>query len=134
MANKQIDLPESPSILLQSGCNEDLASAFVAAVEKGSEIAGRAYILSSKRAVTFGQFFEFVKEHLGSSSEARYLPRGEFVKRLADESAVYWLDFLLAPTIFDISSAENDLGYSPEYTILQGLHEALLWCQEEGLL
>ena len=132
-AGKNIDIPESPYLLIQSGTNEDLASAFVGAVEKGSEICGKAYILSSKRAVTFKDFFECVKEFFGSSSKARYVPRDEFVKRLPDESAVYWLDFLLFPTIFDISAAEKDLDYKPMFTTLQGLREALEWCREENL-
>ena len=132
--NRSVEIPVNGNILLQSGYNEDLADAFVKAVSKGEEISGEIFIISCKKAITLNRYFNVTKQVLKSTSQAEYVSTEEILRRHPNETTVKDLQFLIEHMCFDISKAEEMLGYSPKYSAEEGLIEALKWCLDEGLL
>lgn len=131
---KPVEIPGTGEVLLQAGCNEDLATAFVKAVGKGEEIAGEIFNISSKKALTLDLYFSAAKEILNSTSTPEYVPWEELVKRRPEQVSERWLGFLMQHMSFDMRKAETILGYAPQYTMEDGLELALKWCMDDGLL
>ena len=129
-----VEMPMVGHTLLQSGCNDDLATAFVKAVAKGNEISGEIFIISSKRAITLDRFFSTAREVLKSTSPVECLPFLEMVKRRPGEIDEEGLLFLMQHMCFDITKAQEILGYSPQYNTEDGLAKALEWCLDQDLL
>ena len=69
-AGEPVEIPGSGNALLQSGCNDDLADAFVKAVPKGREITGEIFIISSKKAITLDRYLAVARDALKSNSRA----------------------------------------------------------------
>ena len=132
---KPVGIPVSGDVLIQAGYNDDLADAFVKAIDKGDEITGETFIISSKKAITLERYFNVAKEVLGSSSPVEYISIEETIRRRPGDDINDWsIRFMLEHMCFDISKAEQVLGYSPKYSTEQGLAKALEWCIDEDLL
>jgi len=133
-AGEPADMPGDGKVLLQSGCNDDLATAFALAVPKGDEIAGEVFIISSRKAITLDRFLAVGREILGSDSPVQYLSPEEILRRRPGDATEGGLQFLVEHMCFDIDKAESVLGYSPRHSPEEGLEKALRWCLDEGLL
>lgn len=131
---KTVEIPGSGNILVQPGCNDDLAAGFVNAVTSGPDVRGEIFILSCKRAITLDRYFDVAKQVLNSSSAAEHASLQEILQRRPDEAEDVWLRFLMEHMCFDITKAETMLGYSPGFSAEEGLERALKWCIDEGLL
>lgn len=131
---RTVEIPESDKILVQSGCNDDLATAFVLGASRGPEINGQIYIISCKRAVTFRTYFEAAKEILGSNSDAEVLPMKEILEKRPDAVDEGGMQFLVEHMCLDVGKAERELGYAPKYSTEEGLEQALRWCLDDGVL
>ncbi len=127
-ASEPIDIPPCRNVLVQSGYNWDLASAFAKAVDHPSVIRGRHYIISSKKAIPLGRYLQTAMEFLGSRSEVREVSCERLMELHPSIRWEHGLDFLMEHMCFDIGAAERDFGYSPTTTTEQGLVKALSWC------
>ncbi|MFA7517129.1 MAG: NAD(P)-dependent oxidoreductase [Candidatus Ratteibacteria bacterium] len=132
-AGKSIEVPGDGTTLVQSGYNDDLASAFVKGVNKGEEINGEIFIISCMKAITLNKYLETAKDILKSTSPVEYLTIKE-IKERRPNSFEDGLLFLSHHMCFDIRKAIDSLGYSPTLTTEEGLESALKWCIDEGLL
>ena len=132
--NKPVEIPVAGNTLVQSGYNDDLATAFVGAVTKGDEVSGEIFIVSSKKAITLDRYLGIAKKVLGSTSSIEYVSIEEILRRHPGETDEQGLRFLAEHMSFDIGKAQELLGYSPEYSTEQGLAKALEWCLNQNLL
>lgn len=133
-AGKPVPIPPCLNVLVQSGYNWDLASAFAKAVDHPEAVRGQQYVISCKKAITLGRFLETAKDFLHSTSEIEVLSCEELVQRRPGIHIVHGLDFLMEHMCFDIGKAERDFGYAPRTTTEEGLVKALSWCESNGLL
>lgn len=133
-ASETVEIPFTGNILVQSGHNEDLASAFVSGVSCGAEVSGEIFNISCKRAITLDRYVGVAKEVLKSNSQVDTLSIDEILERRGDDASYGGLRFLIEHMCFDMSKAERMLGYAPCYTAEQGLEDALVWCMDEGLI
>ena len=133
-SGEPVEIPGDGNVLLQSGCNDDLATAFVNAVSKGEEIAGEIFIISCKKAITLNRYFSTAKEILRSTSTAEHVSTEELLRRRSGVVSERGLRFLMEHMCFDIGKAESLLDYAPRYSVEEGLESALTWCMGEGLL
>ena len=129
--NKPLILPDCREILLQSGCNWDLAKAMTLALDAGDKIAGEIIVISTAKAIRLQDYLATAMEFLQSSSEITWVDADEFYKAHPEHTG---LPFLRQHMCFDISKARKLLGYEPEYTTKDGLLKALAWCKAAGLL
>lgn len=119
-------------ILLQVVCNDDLASAFVNAVDRGKAIHGEVFIVSSENSLTLKDYLDTAMEFLDSSSEVMPLSFEELLQyEFIGEKG---LRFLLEHMSFSIDKARQALGYEPRYTAQDGLKLGLQWCRDTKIL
>ena len=130
---KPVEIPVAGNVLIQSGYNDDLATAFVKAITRGDNILGEIFIISSKKAITLDQYFSTAKEILRSASPVEYVSIEEILRRHPGETSKGGLRFLVEHMCFDIGKAQEILGYSPKYSTEQGLEKALEWCLDQDL-
>jgi len=133
-ANEPISIPTCENILLQSGYNWDLASAFVLGLDKPDAVRGEIFIISCKRAITLGTYLKTAMDFLGSTSRITSVLPEELMRIYPEVTWKNRLGFLMEHMCFDISKAERVLGYAPKKTAQQGLIDALQWCVDTGLL
>lgn len=129
-----ITIAPCEQILLQSGYNWDLASAFAKAVDCPETIRGETFIISCKRAITLGKYLQTAMGFLKSKSEISHTAPEELQNIYPGVTMEHRLDFLLEHMCFDIGKAERILGYAPTHSTEQGLIKALEWCEAAGLL
>lgn len=133
-ANAPVSIPECEHVMLQSGYNWDLASAFVLGLAKPEAARGEIFIISCKRAITLGAYLQSAMEFLGSRSEVSSVSVEKLMQVYPQITWENRLGFLLEHMCLDISKAEKMLGYAPQKTAQQGLAEALQWCLDSKLL
>lgn len=133
-AGLPVTIPHCENVLLQSGYNWDLASAFANAVNYPEKIRGETFVISSRKAITLGQYLRTAMDFLKSKSEISHSSPEELQKIYPNIRWEHGLDFLLEHMCFDIGKAERILDYAPTHTSEQGLVKALEWCEASGLL
>lgn len=133
-AGEPITIAPCEHILLQSGYNWDLASAFAHAVDHPEAIRGETFIISCKRAITLERYLQTAMDFLKSKSEISHTAPEKLQDIYPGVMMVHGLDFLLEHMCFDIGKAERMLAYAPTHTSEQGLIKALEWCEASGLL
>jgi nucleoside-diphosphate-sugar epimerase len=132
--NETITIAPCEHIMVQSGYNWDLASAFVKAIDYPEAVRGEIFIISCKHAITLGQYLQTAMDFLGSKSEIKHCPAENLKDTYPKIVMRFGMDFLLEPMCLDISKAEKTFAYAPTRTTREGLIEALQWCTKTGLL
>ena len=133
-AGETVYITECEDIMLQSGYNWDLASAFVLALDHPDEVRGEIFIISCKRAITLGTYLQTAMDYFNSRSEIIRVPLDQLVATYPEIKIRHGMDFLLCHMNLDISKAEKLLGYAPTKTAQEGLIAALSWCEKSGKL
>ncbi|MAE64841.1 MAG: hypothetical protein CMJ18_11285 [Phycisphaeraceae bacterium] len=133
LAHEAVEIPVCGNILVQSGYNDDLASAFVSAASKGPEIDGEIFVISTRKAITLDRYAEVARDVLSSRSRVEVLPIEEIRQRYPDDVNAAGIRFLVEHMCFDLRKAERMLDYDPKFTAEQGLEQALKWCLDEGM-
>lgn len=129
--SKPVALPDCREILLQSGCNWDLAKAMTLALDAGDKIVGEIIVISTAKAIRLQDYLQTAMEYLNSKSVITWVDADEFYKGHPEHSG---LPFLRQHMCFNIDKARRLLGYEPDYTGKEGLIKALEWCKKSGLL
>lgn len=129
--SKTLTLPDCRQILLQSGCNWDLARAMTLALDAGEKIIGEIIIISTSRAIRLQDYLQTAMEYLNSKSVINWVDADDFYREHPNHSG---LPFLREHMCFNIDKARKLLGYEPEYSGKEGLLKALEWCRKTGLL
>lgn len=127
-------IPQCENILVQSGYNWDLASAFVRALDYPDLVRGEMFIISCKRAITLGKFLQTAIDFFDSKSEIVQVPPRDLCKIYPDVRWHYGMDFLMEHMCFDISKAQNMIGYDPQVTAEEGLVRSLKWLVDNNRL
>ncbi len=131
---KPVFIPPCRNVLIQSGYNWDLASAFAKAVDFPEAVRGQQFVISSKKATTLGIFLQTAMDFLHSKSEIIEVSCEDLVRIYPGIRIVHGLDFLMEHMCFDIGKAMRTFGYDPKVTTEEGLVKALAWCEKTGLL
>lgn len=129
--SKPLTLPDCRQVLLQSGCNWDLARAMTLALEAGEKIIGEIIIISTDRAIRLQDYLQTAMKYLNSKSVITWVDADEFYREHPEHSG---LPFLREHMCFNIDKARKLLGYEPEFSGKEGLLKALEWCRQTGLL
>ena len=130
--SEPITLPDCREVLLQSGCNWDLAKAMFLALKADAEtVAGEIIVISCRQAIRLKDYLQAAMEYLNSHSQITWVDAEVFQSQHPEHTG---LRFLREHMCFNIAKAEALLGYTPEYTAREGLYRALEWCEKSGLL
>ncbi len=129
-----VAMPENGLQTLHHVHADDVAAAFVAALEHPEAAAGRAFHVTSERAVTFRGFAEAVAGWFGRKADLDILPWAGFVDAVGKETADATHDHWAHSPSADVSLARELLGHSPRITSLEAVADSLRWAvTEDGL-
>jgi nucleoside-diphosphate-sugar epimerase len=108
-------------------------------------IEGKSYIITGKEPITVKQLVTMIAQELGIRDPPGSLPAGPFRVFNDIGQRVYRLwgieiphshryEFFLADAIYDISKAQNELGYAPNVSVREGIQRSVRWYREMGYL
>jgi nucleoside-diphosphate-sugar epimerase len=117
---------------------DDVAQAFQLAVERGTDaatgtaLAGRAFHVTSDRAVTLRGFAEAAAGWFGQAAALDFAPWAEFAASTSPEHAATTLEHVSRSPAVSIARARSELGYAPQHSSLKAVREALDWLVANG--
>ena len=124
---------------------EDVITGFELCAQK-ENAAGKVYILGGDTYLTLNELVDLIAKVLGVSLSKIHLPVFPFrvLGALCEKVCIPLrieprlhrrrVDFFTKSRAFDISKAERELGYRPEFDLESGLRLTAEWYREKGFL
>ncbi len=111
---------------------DDVAQGFQLALENPVAASGEGFHLVSDRALTLRGFAAAVAGWFGQKPNLRFEPFDRFAAMTEEQHAqATWEHISRSPSI-SIDKARRVLGYTPRYTSLEAVAEALDWLARDG--
>ena len=129
---EEMPLPAPGSTLLGPCDAEDIARAFVLAVDDRAAARDEIFNVGSAYALTAKQFVEVYGKIYGKAIPIRWVDWNEYVSNVSAGLGAYChFEFNMCP---DIGKLRSKLGYEPAYTPEQTMARAVDWMRTEGLV
>jgi nucleoside-diphosphate-sugar epimerase len=113
---------------------DDVAQAFVKALEKPEVSIGQAFHAVSPAALTLRGFAEAAAAWFGKAASLSFLPFDDWKRGVAPEDAEQTWDHIAHSPNASIEKARRLLGYAPRWSSLEAVRECVLWLVERGLV
>ncbi len=124
-SGREIALPNLGRETLHHVHAADVAQCFVRALERWPAAEGLSFHAVSEGAITMADYAGAVAGWYGQRARISFLPWEEWRRTVTEkEAAVTWDHIARSPNC-SISRAKEHLGYSPGYSSLQAIREAL---------
>jgi nucleoside-diphosphate-sugar epimerase len=111
---------------------DDVAQAFMLAMNNWSNAVGESFHTVSPAALTLRGYAEAVAAWFGKQANLTFMPWDTFRTTVSPEDAQATWDHIAHSPNASIAKAERVLGYHPRYTSLQGVFDSLEWLVEHG--
>lgn len=132
LQGRELQLPNLGMETVHHVHADDVAQAFVKALERRSLALGESFHVVSPAALTLRGYAERISATFGRSAKVQFLPWEEWRKNVSDrEAAVTWDHIAHSPNC-SIAKARKLLGYSPRFTSIEAVRESLEWLIEQG--
>jgi nucleoside-diphosphate-sugar epimerase len=113
---------------------DDVAQAFMAALENWRYAVGESFHVVSPAALTLRGYAEAMAAWFGQPARLRFLPWEEWRQTVTEQEAQATWDHIAHSPNCSIAKAQRALGYQPRYSSLQAVQEAVRWLQDTGQL
>ena len=113
---------------------DDVAQAFVRAVEHPEAAIGESFHVVSPAAMTLRGYAEGMADWFGVAPRLEFAPYAEWRRDVADRDAAVTLDHLQHSPSCSIEKARVRLGYVPRYMSLAAVQESVTWLVQHGRL
>lgn len=113
---------------------DDVAQAFLCAMERRSAALGESFHVVSPAAITLRGFAEKMATWFGRSAKLQFLPWEEWKTTVNERDAKATWDHIAHSPNCSIAKARALLGYAPRYTSLDAVQEAVTAMQEIGVV
>jgi len=131
LAEKPILLPNDGQALLQPILVDELARAFVLAMEHPRSI-GQVYNICLDHAVTLNRYVELNALALGKKANLVYLPVEDIIQHHPElVQDVIGLRFLATHMCFDIAKARRELDFHPRVTPEEAIELTAVWAASQ---
>jgi nucleoside-diphosphate-sugar epimerase len=111
---------------------DDVAQAFVRALNRWSTAAGESFHVVSPAALTLRGYAEAVAGWFGETARLRFVSWEEWRESVSEGEAQGTWDHIAHSPNCSIAKAARLLDYQPRYSSLQAVREALGWLIEHG--
>jgi nucleoside-diphosphate-sugar epimerase len=111
---------------------DDVAQAFVLALEGFDDAVGESFHVVSEAALTLRGFAEAVAGWFGQKADLAFLPWDAYRESVAPEHAQATWEHISRSPSMSIAKARDRLGYRPRHSSLQTAAEALHWLAASG--
>ncbi len=113
---------------------DDVAQAFESAIDNRAHAPGEDFHIVSKTAITLRGYAETVAAWFGVQARMKFSTADDWKRGLTDWDIEMTWDHILHSPCCSIAKAKRDLGYTPRYTSMQAVYEALLWLIDQGIV
>ena len=113
---------------------DDVAQAFVKAMENWSCAVGECFHVVSPGALTLIGYAESVAGWYGREPRIRFLPWEEWRGTVSEKEARITWDHIARSPNCSIAKAQRLLGYQPRYRSLDAIRESLSWLVSNGVI
>ncbi|EJJ29140.1 NAD-dependent epimerase/dehydratase family protein [Rhizobium sp. CF142] len=111
---------------------DDIAELFMAAIAKPEAAIGQAFHAVSEKAVTLRGYAEAMAAWFGQEAKLEFLPFEAWAtKQNPEEARATWEHIARSPNC-SMEKARRLLGFTPRYSSLQAVQEAVRWLIENG--
>lgn len=111
---------------------DDVAQIFMQAIANRSVAVGEAFNAVSPAAVTLRGYAEAMAAWFGKQAKLTFLPYEEWKKKQRPEDAEATWEHTYRSPCHSIEKGRRLIGYSPRYTSLQAVQEAVTWLIANG--
>jgi nucleoside-diphosphate-sugar epimerase len=113
---------------------DDVAQAFVRAVERPGAAIGESFHVVSGAALTLRGYAEGMARWFDREPDLRFLPWEQWRQRFSERDAAVTWDHISHSPNCSIEKARRLLGYEPRYSSLEAVQESVAWLIREGLV
>ena len=113
---------------------DDVAQAFIGAMDNWAAAAGESFHVVSERALTLRGYAEAVSSWFGKEPRLKFLPWEEWKKTASVEDAEATWDHIAHSPCVSIEKAKRSLGYRPRYSSLEAIRESVEWLIASGAI
>jgi nucleoside-diphosphate-sugar epimerase len=113
---------------------DDVAQAFVKALENWGSAVGESFHVVSPAALTLRGYAESVAAWFGQPAHLRCVPWDEWRTTVSEKEAAATWDHIAHSPNCSIAKAQRLLGYRPRYSSLQAVHESVDWLAKNGII
>ena len=131
-AGKQVALPNLGLETVHHVHADDVAQAFVRAMETRAVAAGESFHVVSAAALTLRGYAERIAQWFGKKAALTFLPWEQWRTTVSAEDAAATWDHIAHSPCCSIDKARRLLGYQPRYESLQAVCESLQWLIAQG--
>jgi nucleoside-diphosphate-sugar epimerase len=131
---EQLTLPNFGLETIHHVHADDVALAFVLALEHWSAAAGESFHVVSPAAVTLRGYAEAAAGWFGREADLRFLPWDEWRTTVTEQEAAITLDHIAHSPNCSIQKAQRLLEYRPRYSSLEATRESVEWLQEQAVI
>lgn len=111
---------------------DDVAQMFMGAIANWSASVGEAFHSVSAGAVTLRGYAESMSRWFGHEPKLEFLAFDEWAKSQDPKDAEATWEHIARSPNCSIDKARRQIGYSPRYTSLQAVEEAVTWLMKDG--
>jgi nucleoside-diphosphate-sugar epimerase len=113
---------------------DDVAQAFQRAISRVGGARAERFNVVSEQSLTLRGFAEAVSAGFGQQSRLHFSNFEYFAAGLAEDVAATSRDHISRSHTMSIEKARSELGYSPAYSSLEAVAEAVNWLRDHDLL
>lgn len=113
---------------------DDVAQAFMGAIQHWTTSVGESFHNVSEQAVTLRGYAEAVASWFEQPARLKYLPWEEWRKTVSESDASSTWDHIAHSPNASIEKARRLIGYQPRYSSLQAVFESVNWLVEHGVI
>jgi nucleoside-diphosphate-sugar epimerase len=113
---------------------DDVAQAFVLAIERRAVAAGESFHVTSDRAISLRGYAEAVAGFFAQPSRLSFMGWDSWRETVTADAAEMTWDHIAHSPSMCIDKAKRLLGYAPRYTSLEAVRESLSWLINAGKL
>jgi nucleoside-diphosphate-sugar epimerase len=113
---------------------DDVAQAFMRAMESRSGALGESFHIVSPAALTLRGYAERTAQSFGRQARIKFLPWDEWRKGVAEKDVAATWDHISHSPNCSIQKARSLLGYNPRYSSMQAVLESVDWLKKNGFV
>lgn len=134
MHDNEVSIPNFGMETIHHVHAEDVARAFMLAMDHRNAALGQSFHVVSSTALTLRGYAERMAAWFQQPGLLRFLPWDEWIQGVSAKDAAITEDHIRHSPNCSIEKARRLLGYEPRYSSLQAVKESVTWLVKQGLI
>lgn len=131
---REVQLPNLGMETVHHVHADDVAQAFLQAIRHRANSVGESFHVVSEAALTLRGYAEAVASWYGKEANLRFVPWEVLKDKLESNDATATWDHIAHSPNCSIRKAQQAIGYSPRFSSLEAVREAVEWLECTGIV